>query len=222
MSKPVVLYEEPNNPCVPSPCGSYSICREINTRPVCSCQANYFGAPPNCRPECVVSSECSHDRSCVNQRCVDPCPGTCGYNAQCRVTHHNPICSCNPGFIGDPFVQCIREQSKSDSLTSTDPNSIIQSKLYRETHHRSRWKSVCSVPLWTEFRVSTQEHRSCLLLCFRLYWTSAQLSSTMYYQFRVSSQFGLYKWEVQKPVHWFVRTLCWMSCCISFSEMLLS
>ena len=50
-------YEEPKNPCVPSPCGQYSICRVSNTRAVCSCQPNYYGAPPNCRPECMVNSD---------------------------------------------------------------------------------------------------------------------------------------------------------------------
>lgn len=109
---PPIIYEETHRPCQPSPCGPYSVCRVVNDRAVCSCQPNYFGAPPSCKPECVVSSECAHNRACVNQRCVDPCPGTCGYNAQCRVTNHNPICSCNPGFTGDPFNQCFREQSK--------------------------------------------------------------------------------------------------------------
>lgn len=101
------------HPCSPSPCGAFSICREINSRPVCSCQANYMGAPPNCHPECVVSSACAPYHSCVNERCVDPCPGTCGLNAQCHVINHSPLCSCNPGYTGDPFYRCTREQSKN-------------------------------------------------------------------------------------------------------------
>lgn len=99
-------------PCRPSPCGQYSTCREINNRAVCSCITNYYGAPPNCRPECMISSECSRDKTCINQRCVDPCPGTCGINARCRVVNHNPICSCNSGYFGDPFSQCRPEESK--------------------------------------------------------------------------------------------------------------
>lgn len=109
---PIVTYEEPRHPCQPSPCGPYSVCRVLEERAVCSCQTNYFGAPPNCKPECIISSECAHNRACVNQRCTDPCPGTCGYHAQCRVTNHNPICTCTSGYTGDPFVQCVREQSK--------------------------------------------------------------------------------------------------------------
>lgn len=60
----------------------------------------------------MISSECSRDKTCVNQRCVDPCPGTCGVNARCRVVNHNPICSCNSGYFGDPFSQCRPEESK--------------------------------------------------------------------------------------------------------------
>lgn len=99
-------------PCQPSPCGQYSQCRVVNDHAVCSCISNYIGSPPNCKPECVVSSECIQDKTCINQKCKDPCPGTCGINARCQVVNHNPICSCNNGFTGDPFVRCIQEESK--------------------------------------------------------------------------------------------------------------
>lgn len=104
--------EEPKNPCVPSPCGPFSQCREVNGHAVCSCLQNYIGAPPMCKPECIVSSECAQDRACFNQKCKDPCPGTCGLNALCTVINHNPICSCPAGLIGDPFIKCIQEESK--------------------------------------------------------------------------------------------------------------
>lgn len=81
-------------------------------RPVCSCNVGYLGAPPNCRPECIVNSECPFDKACFNKKCVDPCPGTCGYNAQCKVVAHSPICTCPPGQVGDPFTRCIIEDSK--------------------------------------------------------------------------------------------------------------
>lgn len=99
----------PSNPCQPSPCGLYSNCRVLDSRPVCSCTPDTIGHPPYCRPECVSSSDCSRDKSCVNQKCIDPCAGTCGFNAECRVVNHNPICSCSLHFTGDPFVQCQRE-----------------------------------------------------------------------------------------------------------------
>lgn len=42
----------------------------------------------------------------MKKKCVDPCEGTCGLNAICSVYNHIPMCSCNPGFIGNSFVLC--------------------------------------------------------------------------------------------------------------------
>lgn len=96
-----------DNPCRPSPCGLYSDCREIQNHPVCSCLPGYLGAPPDCHPECTIDDHCPFDRACINQKCVDPCPGICGLFAMCRAVNHNPICSCLPGYNGDPFVRCL-------------------------------------------------------------------------------------------------------------------
>lgn len=94
------------------------MCRPINGNAVCSCQPNYIGSPPSCRPECMVSADCAQDKACVNQKCADPCPGTCGLNARCQVVNHNPICSCAPGFTGDPFVRCLQESKALHFLFS--------------------------------------------------------------------------------------------------------
>ncbi|XP_026688064.1 neurogenic locus notch homolog protein 3-like, partial [Diaphorina citri] len=96
------------NPCQPSPCGPNSQCREVNHQAVCSCLPNYLGSPPACRPECTVNTDCPLDKACVNQKCIDPCPGSCGQNANCRVINHSPLCSCKPGFIGEPRIRCNR------------------------------------------------------------------------------------------------------------------
>lgn len=100
---------DPIDLCNPSPCGLYSQCRVINEHVVCSCLPGYIGSAPNCRPECVVSSECAQNRACINQKCADPCVSMCGLNARCQVINHNPICSCSAGFTGDPFIRCIAE-----------------------------------------------------------------------------------------------------------------
>lgn len=104
------------NPCQPSPCGPNSKCREINGQGVCSCLPEYVGSPPACRPECTSSSECTTEKACINRKCVDPCPGVCGQNAECRVRNHSPICTCNTGFSGDAFVRCLRIISKITQL----------------------------------------------------------------------------------------------------------
>lgn len=100
------LDEPPRDPCNPNPCGPNSICRVVNAHAVCSCQPGLIGAPPSCRPECVVSAECPLTQACLNNKCVNPCPGTCGVSAKCQVINHNPICSCPPGLTGDPFRLC--------------------------------------------------------------------------------------------------------------------
>lgn len=102
----------PVDPCHPSPCGPNSQCREVNGQAVCSCLPEYVGSPPGCRPECVVSAECPSTRACINQKCSDPCPGTCGINARCEVINHSPICSCQKGHTGDPFSRCYHVQRK--------------------------------------------------------------------------------------------------------------
>lgn len=83
----------------------------------------YIGTAPNCRPECVTSSECPLNEACIHQKCIDPCLGTCGENAQCRVHHHSPYCTCLGGFEGDPFIRCTKEKLMSPQPTSPcEPN----------------------------------------------------------------------------------------------------
>lgn len=97
---------EPVNPCVPSPCGLNAECRDVGGIPSCSCFVGYFGSPPNCKPECVVNTDCSNDKACMNMKCQNPCLGSCGLNAICNVINHIPICSCPEGYRGDPFASC--------------------------------------------------------------------------------------------------------------------
>lgn len=96
------------DPCNPSPCGANAQCRAINGQGVCSCLPGFLGSPPSCRPECTINAECAPDRACYKFKCTDPCPGTCGLRASCKVINHNPLCSCPSGFTGDPFVRCTR------------------------------------------------------------------------------------------------------------------
>ena len=102
-----ILPVEADDPCEPNPCGSYSNPpARRNTRCDCSCLPGMTGFPPNCRPECLHNIDCPTDKACKNQKCVDPCPGLCGRNANCIVRNHNPYCVCQNGFVGDPFSSC--------------------------------------------------------------------------------------------------------------------
>lgn len=112
----------PANPCDPSPCGPYSRCLvSPQGYAVCSCLPEYRGAPPMCKPECVISAECPQIHACSNQKCVDPCPGTCGLGAQCHVVNHNPICSCPSGQVGDPFTRCYTPLAVEEEKTPGNP-----------------------------------------------------------------------------------------------------
>lgn len=94
-------------PCTPSPCGANAVCRERNRSGSCSCLPNYFGNPyEGCRPQCTLNSDCPSNLACINQICKDPCPGTCGPNADCQVVNHLPSCTCNSGYTGNPFKFC--------------------------------------------------------------------------------------------------------------------
>ena len=108
----------PQNPCEPSPCGPNAECRVVNDAPSCSCSPEFIGAPPNCRPECVSNSECPSQFACINQKCRDPCPGSCGANAECRVVSHTPMCVCPSEYTGDPFTQCTPRPRKDQHFCS--------------------------------------------------------------------------------------------------------
>lgn len=120
------------NPCYPSPCGQNTVCR---TGPggqsaVCECVPGFQGTPSGagCHPECTISSDCPRDRACSNHRCVDPCPGVCGYGAQCHTLYHNPICSCPANMVGDPFRAC---EPPSDPIDPCNPSPCRQNGACR-------------------------------------------------------------------------------------------
>lgn len=100
------IEKEPINPCIPSPCGLNAECRDVGGIPSCTCQTGFYGIPPNCRAECVINTDCSNDKACINMKCHNPCKGSCGIDAMCQVINHGPVCTCPVGYEGDPFVAC--------------------------------------------------------------------------------------------------------------------
>ena len=94
-------------PCSPPPCGPNAICKEQNGVGSCSCVPEYIGDPyEGCRPECTLNSDCMSNLACIRSKCQNPCPGTCGQDAQCQVVNHLPSCSCIPGYTGNPYSSC--------------------------------------------------------------------------------------------------------------------
>lgn len=70
-----------------------------------------------CRPACLMNDDCPKSKACVNNKCVDPCPGVCGIHAECQVVNHAPMCSCINGYIGNPFEIC-RPKRKNHQINS--------------------------------------------------------------------------------------------------------
>ena len=71
-----------------------------------------------CRRECETSYECAPQLACIRFKCVDPCPGTCGINADCRVQNHVPECYCINGYEGNPYLACQLQPGRSPCLFS--------------------------------------------------------------------------------------------------------
>lgn len=129
-----VAEEPPVNPCEPSPCGPHSLCKISGNSPICSCQPDYKGSPPNCRPECISNSECDYNLACLNRKCADPCLGACGSNAECRVVSHAPMCICQAGYFGDPFSYCSPHaiMEPNEVLTPCTPSPCGSNAICKE------------------------------------------------------------------------------------------
>lgn len=125
--------------CDPSPCGANSRCTLSDQGyATCSCLPGFRGIPPLCSPECVVSSDCLQIQTCVNMKCVNPCNSVCGHGALCSVINHNPICTCPPGQLGDPFFKCYTDDGREEpeppsscSPSPCGPHSVCQVKMGR-------------------------------------------------------------------------------------------
>lgn len=66
--------------------------------------------PPTPRPECLQDDDCPDDKACFDRKCQNPClvRSPCGVNALCSVEYHSPVCTCLPGYQGNPILQCIK------------------------------------------------------------------------------------------------------------------
>lgn len=120
------------DPCYPNRCGQNAQCHGSSGRPVCSCLPGHFGNPLTyCqRGECqgkiywvkvttlicnityiqipfrTDNYDCGPSQACRDYTCVSVCAGHCGVNAECNPHNHVPVCTCPPGYTGDPLVSC--------------------------------------------------------------------------------------------------------------------
>jgi hypothetical protein len=128
------------DPCPLERCGTNALCTAKNHRAVCSCPPGYRPDPDpyiRCKQyECLTDPECPSTLACQNEKCVDPCK--CARNADCSARNHRGVCTCQPGFTGDPYgVACT--PSKISSY-------IIFNKTRYRSVHRSNQCFILTVP----------------------------------------------------------------------------
>lgn len=103
------------NPCeLPKSCGKNAECIPTGHVATCRCPARTRGnAQLECVAlECIDNNDCSHDKSCVDNHCINPCSlqNICGQRATCTPDNHVGICTCQPGTTGDPHLGCVAVQ----------------------------------------------------------------------------------------------------------------
>jgi hypothetical protein len=61
------------------------------------------------QPQCRLDSDCSDSDKCIRSHCVQACQvDMCGVNAVCNSHGHRAICSCPPGYEGNPHIECTK------------------------------------------------------------------------------------------------------------------
>ncbi|XP_054290488.1 fibropellin-1-like [Macrosteles quadrilineatus] len=97
-------------------CGVNANCRvRDGTTAVCSCPKDMTGNPfVSCRP---------FEKTDL---CI---PNPCGTNARCEPGHdrsgkERPVCTCIPGYLGDPLSYCRRGECSTDNDCRNDQNCI--------------------------------------------------------------------------------------------------
>ncbi|CAG7724295.1 unnamed protein product [Allacma fusca] len=113
------IFQRGSDPCTPSPCGRYGDCVVRNGLAACSCPPGFQGKPPHCTNEkhilrCVINQDCDSTQVCIERQCSSPCGSNrCGRHAECQVVNRTPICSCPPGYVGDPNHECVADNYKA-------------------------------------------------------------------------------------------------------------
>lgn len=66
---------------------------------------------------CRANSDCALSQACVNSACADPC--ACGSHAECNVIRHHPVCFCESGYSGNPYVGCVKGKTALINMIKT-------------------------------------------------------------------------------------------------------
>ena len=211
---------QPPRPCDPNPCGTNAQCKSQNGAINCVCPSDYVGDPySSCRPECLLNTDCPRDKSCLRNKCIDPCAGACGVDADCRVTNHIPICNCKETYTGDPYGSCrpipvISKIIQMDEIENRNINIELMAKTNFSTTNVSECirKSLCSFTLRTQQSMPQSGKYSCLLLSCWLLGCSAAMQTRMRFKLGMPPITGLHELEMSGSLPGNLRQRGSLSC----------
>lgn len=69
-----------------------------------------------------MNAECPGNLACLKERCRDPCPGSCGVFTTCITIKHSPVCQCEQGYTGDPFIGCSPIPGMGEQISRNEIN----------------------------------------------------------------------------------------------------
>lgn len=115
------------NPCThgPTQCGREAECLAQNHRANCVCPQGTQGNPLiSCvRGVCQYNEDCRDDEACdrLNRVCRPVCDAdSCAPTARCEGHRHQPVCTCQPGTTGNPYVECAGYRDQPQCVTDSD------------------------------------------------------------------------------------------------------
>lgn len=107
------------NPCAKSDvCTPEQTCTVFDSLPlrtvICKCPIDMVtDATGRCviikqdQPICRTDADCADNDKCIRGNCILACRvDQCGINAQCLSNGHRAVCSCAPGYEGNPHIEC--------------------------------------------------------------------------------------------------------------------
>lgn len=125
------------DPCSSVRCGNNTKCVKQNGVGFCHCLPNHVGNPyvactisaTKTVQKCFRHTDCSPKQTCIQNKCINPCPQFCPENADCNMNDHILECSCKAGYTGDNYHHCTKIEDTGKAYSCNK----IRSTLFERT-----------------------------------------------------------------------------------------